>query len=120
MQIALGLLSSESDSAYGFMGPRARAALGCGGTTPTPVPYTCPAVMMMACPTGQHYEYGETTYNSMNCPVRKATCVPDSAAAPTCAYTSNSTGQSNGIAWNTDVAQTAGSCLKMCTVVRNE
>src|SRR3989344_7793053 len=31
MQISLGLLSSESDPAYGFAGPKTRAAIGCGG-----------------------------------------------------------------------------------------
>lgn len=118
LQLELGLVSSASDTAYGIMGPKTRAAIAC--TVVPSQPIHCPVVSMAPCPTGQHYEYGETTYNAMNCPVRKATCVADSNSAPTCAYTSNSTGQKNGIAWNTDVAQTAESCLKKCTIVRNE
>src|SRR3989344_7442726 len=37
MQIALGLLSSESDPAYGFAGPKTRAAIGCRVTPTDPV-----------------------------------------------------------------------------------
>jgi Putative peptidoglycan binding domain len=33
LQVSLGIVSSQSDSAYGIMGPKTRAAVGCGGTT---------------------------------------------------------------------------------------
>ncbi|MDP2593970.1 MAG: peptidoglycan-binding protein, partial [bacterium] len=36
LQVALGIVSSASDAAYGLFGPRTRAAIGCGGTTPPP------------------------------------------------------------------------------------
>jgi peptidoglycan hydrolase-like protein with peptidoglycan-binding domain len=34
LQISLGIVSFQSDAAYGVMGPRTRAAVGCGGTMP--------------------------------------------------------------------------------------
>jgi hypothetical protein len=43
LQISLGIVSSQSDSAYGIMGPRTRAAIGCGNTAVTnPVQPTTP------------------------------------------------------------------------------
>ena len=38
LQVALGIVASPSDTAYGIMGPRTRAAIGCGSTPPPPRP----------------------------------------------------------------------------------
>ncbi|MSU74197.1 peptidoglycan-binding protein [Candidatus Kaiserbacteria bacterium] len=66
----------------GYVGPMTRAKLnalyGCSQQKPV-IPITsCPVLVRMACPTGQHYEFGPTTYNVVNCPVQDAKCVPDS------------------------------------------
>ncbi len=34
LQVSLGIVSSQSDPAYGYMGPRTRAAIRCGGVIP--------------------------------------------------------------------------------------
>jgi peptidoglycan hydrolase-like protein with peptidoglycan-binding domain len=46
--------------------------------------------------------------------------VTQTSSEPTCKYTSNSTGQVQGIAFNTDLAKTADSCKYICTIARNE
>lgn len=45
LQLSLGIVSSSNDSAYGIMGPRTRAAVGCSGLnnpSPTPTPVSNP------------------------------------------------------------------------------
>lgn len=115
LQVFLGIPSYTFG--FGTYGLRTQAAWNARCGTP---PLNCPVLSVMACPTGQHYAYGETTYDSRSCPKTKMWCVADSSVTPTCTYISNTTGQKNGIAWNTGVAQTATACLKMCTIVRNE
>lgn len=90
MQIALGLLSSESDLAYGFAGPKTRAAISCRvmPTDPVTWPQHCPVASIAPCPTGQHREpYGATKYDLRNCPVTPTKCVagpdPTFSASPT-------------------------------------
>ena len=57
MQVSLGLVSGESDDAYGFVGARTRAAIACtDSTVPTPAPTTpttaaAPTITLSASPT---------------------------------------------------------------------
>ena len=36
LQVTLGIVSSNTDTAYGLLGPKTRAAIACGATTPPP------------------------------------------------------------------------------------
>ncbi len=79
----------------GYVGPSTRKKLnqlyGCSNQQKPIIPITsCPVPVRMACPTGQHYEFGITNYNSMGCPVQDAKCVPDSNASFSATPTSGS------------------------------
>ena len=83
LQLDLGVVSSQGDTAYGIMGPRTRGAIACE----TSRPLNCPIPSIAPCPTGQHYEYGATRYDSRNCPIREMKCVQDSNANATFSVT---------------------------------
>ena len=91
LQIALGIVSSESDPAYGFMGPKTRAAIGCAGSTNMTT--TNPTPLTTYVPT--------TTY-------------PSPSSEATCTLIPSSSGRVDNIGFARDAAQTADICKYNC------